>query len=114
LALLGSSGEAFDADNTVTIHGCRTGINDNADDIAELKSDLATILDGSGIDFDVLSSAVSNYQDTNANVGVLDVLNNLAARCTQLENVLDSLLNNTLDAVPALTDMPEDNVTPPP
>ena len=99
--------------NTANIASNVTDIATNTTAIDELKSDLATILDGSSIDFDDLSSAVSDYAANNTTTGVLDVLDNLAARCAHLEGVLDELLNGSLNAVTALNDMPINNLPSP-
>lgn len=96
--------------NTANIASNDTDIAANTASINELKGDLATILDGSSIDFDTLSAAVDNYATTvSSTTGVLDILNNLAARCTHLEGVLDELLNGDLSPVSALTNMPVNN-----
>lgn len=95
--------------NTANITSNDTDIAANTASIDELKGDLATILDGSSINFDTLSAAVDTYTATNTNTGVLDILENLAARCTHLEGVLDELLNGDLSPVASLNDMPNPN-----
>jgi len=93
--------------NTANITSNDTDIAANTASIDELKGDLATILDGSSINFDDLSYAVNQYATANGTTGVLDILNNLAERCTHLEGVLDELLNGELGhETPPLNNMP--------
>lgn len=96
--------------NTANITSNDADIAANTASIDELKGDLATILDGSSINFDTLSAAVDTFAAANSDTGVLDILENLAARCTHLEGVLNELLNGDLSpTVTTLNDMPNPN-----